>query len=132
MINTSTMILNSCYMAEHHACNVGLEETGDTDLMGGSRTQGVGSFLQDGGAGDYIVWVGDVGPFGVDGKDGRGDTHGVPATDHGEASKVIRRRDMGDAGGGRHKRDSGNPVSEDLRRYMAGNRGAVGGATSLI
>ena len=44
----------------------------------------VGKFLQGGGEGDYIVWVGNVGPFGVIGKYDRGDTHGVPANDHRE------------------------------------------------
>ena len=42
----------------------------------------VGKFLQGGGEGDYIVWVGNVGPFGVIGKYDRGETHGVPANDH--------------------------------------------------
>ena len=73
-----------------------------------------------------------MGPFGVNGEEGRGDTHGVPVTDHGEASEAIRRRDMGDAGDGRRTRGSGNPVVNDIHRETAGNRGAVGGATSLI
>ena len=67
---------------EHHARKVGLGETGGTASTGGGITQGVGIVIQVGGAGDYIVWVGDVGPFGVNGKEGRGDTHGVPATNH--------------------------------------------------
>ena len=46
--------------------------------MGGGISQGVGKFLQGGGAGDSIVWVGNVGPFGVDSKEDRGDAHGVP------------------------------------------------------
>ena len=70
---------------------VGLGETGDTAPTGRGITQGVGIFLQGGGAGDYTVWVGDVDTFGVNGKDGRGDTHGVPANDHREASNAIRR-----------------------------------------
>ena len=73
-----------------------------------------------------------MGYFSVNGKEGRGDTHGVPVTDHGEASEAIRRRDMGDDGGGRHMRGSRKPVGEDLNRETAGNRGAVGGAMSLI
>ena len=47
------------------------------------RKQGVGNFLQGGGTGDYIVWVGEMGSFGINGKDGRGDTHRVPAIDQG-------------------------------------------------
>ena len=58
--------------------------------MGGGRNQGVGNFLQGIGAGNSIVWVGDVVPFCVNGKEGRVDTHGVPVTGHGEASETIR------------------------------------------
>ena len=89
-------------------------------------------FYRGGGAGNYIVWVGDVGPFGVNGEEEGGDTRGVTAADHGEASEAIRRGEMGDAGGGRHTGGSGNPVNTDLHRETAGKRGAVGGATSLI
>ena len=39
---------------------------------------------------------------------------------------------MGDVGGGRRTRGRGNPVGEDLHRAMAGRRGAVDGAMSLI
>ena len=85
-------------------------------MTGGGGTQGVGNFLQGSGAGDSIVWVVDVGPFGVNGKEGIGDTHGVPATDHGGASEAIRRRGMGDARGGRRTRGSRNPVRADLHR----------------
>ena len=73
-----------------------------------------------------------MGPLGVNGEEGRGNTHLVPATDHRGAIEAIRRREMGDAGGGRRTRGSGNSVVEDLRREKPDNRGAVGGATSLI
>ena len=119
-------------MAEHHARKVGLGETGDTVLTGGGRTKGIGNFIQGGGAGDYIVWVGEMGPFGGKVKEGRGDTHWVPATDHGDVSKLVRRRDMGDTRGRSRTRGSRNTVGEDLHRATAGNRGAVGGTTSLI
>ena len=46
---------------------VGLGDTGDTAPTGRVITQGVGNFLQVGGAGNPIVWVGDVGPFGGNG-----------------------------------------------------------------
>ena len=82
----------------------------DTTSTRGGRSQGVGKFLQGSGAGDSIVWVGNVGPFGVNGKEYRGDAHGVPADDHGEESEAISRWDMGDAGGRRHTIGSGNPV----------------------
>ena len=101
-------------------------------MTGGVITQGVGNFLHGGGAGNSVVWFGDMGPFGVNGEDGRGDTHGVPATDHREASEVIRRQDMGDAGGGRRTKGSGKPVDEDLHKETSGNCGSVGGAKSLI
>ena len=58
-------------------------ETGDTASTVEGRTQGVRNFLQGGSAGDFIVWVGEMVPFGVNGEEGRGDTHGVPASDHG-------------------------------------------------
>ena len=61
-------------------------------------------------AGYYIVWVGNVGPFDVNGKEDRGDAHGVPAKDHGEDNESIRRWYMEDAGIRRHTRVSGNPV----------------------
>ena len=51
-----------------------------------------------------------MGPFSVNSKEGIGDTHGVPATNRREDSKAIMRWDMGDAGGGRRTRGSGNSV----------------------
>ena len=60
--------------------------------------------------GDSIVWVRDVGPFGVNGKEDRGNAHVVPANDHGEDTKTIRRWDMRDAGRRRHSRGIGYPV----------------------
>ena len=42
--------------------------TGETDLTVGGRIQGIGNFLQGGGAGNSIVWVGEAGPFDVNGK----------------------------------------------------------------
>ena len=118
--------------AEQHARKVGLGETGDTASAGGGRTQSVGNFLQGSGAANSIVSIGDVLPFGVNSKDGRGYIHRVPATDQGEVSEAVRRRDMGDAGGRKRTVISGNAVNEDLQRDTSGNRGAVGGATSLI
>ena len=104
----------------------------DTDLTGGRRNQGVGKFLQGGGAGDSIVWVINVGPLGVNGKEGRGGAHGVPETNHRESSEAVRRQDTGDSGGGRRTRGSRNAIDGDLHRETAGNRGVVGGSTSLI
>ena len=52
--------------------------------------------------------------------------------DHGKLSEVVKRRDMGDAWGGRCKGGIGNAVNEYLHRETAGNRGLVGGATSPI
>ena len=43
-------------------------EARDTISMGGGRSQGIGNFLQGGGAGDSIVWFVKVGTFGVHGK----------------------------------------------------------------
>ena len=54
----------------------------DTTLTGGGIYQGFSKFLQGGGAGNSIVWVGNVGPFSVNVNEYRGDTHGVPANDH--------------------------------------------------
>ena len=51
-----------------------------------------------------------MGPFGVNGEECRGGTHGVPVNYHGEASKASRIRDVGDAGGGSLTRGSGNTV----------------------
>ena len=52
-----------------------------------------------GGASDSIVWVGNMDPFGFNGKEDRGDAHRVTENDHGEESEAIKGRDMGDAGG---------------------------------
>ena len=101
-------------------------------MKGGGRTEGIGNFIQGGGASNSIVWVRDVGPFGSNGEKGRGDTHGVSATDHGDVSKAVLRRNMGDAGGGRRTRGSRNADGEDLHRSTTGNCGTVGGATSVI
>ena len=53
---------------KHHARKVGMEEARYTNLTGGGISQGVVKFLQGGSAGDSIVWVVNVGPFGVNGK----------------------------------------------------------------
>ena len=74
------------------------------------RSQGVGKFLKGGGAGDSIVWVVNMGPFGVNGKEDRWDAHGVPANDHGEEKRTISIWDMGDVGGRMDMRSSGKPV----------------------
>ena len=71
-------------------------------------------------------------PFDINGKEDRWDAHGVPVNGHGEENEKIRRWDMGNAGERRHTRGSGNPVGWDLNRATECNRGAVGGATSLI
>ena len=86
-------------------------ESGDTTSTGGGIYQGVGKFLQVGGAGDYIIWVADVVPFGVNYEEDIGDTHRVPATDHGEESEAIMVCDMGDARGGKRMRGSGKLFS---------------------
>ena len=101
------------YAAEHNARKVGLGETRENALTGGGRTRGVENFLQGGGAGNSIIWVRDVGPFGVNDEEGRRYTHGVPATDTGEASEAIRIQDMGDAGDRSRIRGSGNAVSKN-------------------
>ena len=51
--------------AKYHAHKVGLGKARDTTLTGGGRKKGVSKFLQGGGVSDFIVWVGNVGPFGV-------------------------------------------------------------------
>ena len=65
------------YAEKHHGHKVSTGEAGDTTLTGGGRTQGVGKFLQGGGTCDSIVWIGDVGHFGVNVKEVIGDTHTV-------------------------------------------------------
>ena len=85
-------------------------EARDTTSTGGGRSQGVVKFLQGGGAGNYIVWVGNVGHFAFNGKEDRGNAHGVPDNYHGEEDETIRIWDMGDAGNRRHTRVSRNPV----------------------
>ena len=66
-----------------------MEEARDTTSTGGGRSQGVGKFLQGGGADDSSAWVRNVGPFDVNGKGDRGDTHGVPAINHGKITKQL-------------------------------------------
>ena len=99
--------------SKHHVRKVGLGEARDTTLMVGGRSQGVGKFLQGGGAGDSIVWFRNMGRFGVNSKNDKGESHGVPENDHRKESKAIRRWDMGDSGGRRRTRISGNPVISD-------------------
>ena len=117
---------------EHHTRKVGFGETGDTDSKGGGRSQGVVKFLQGGGAINSNVWVGDVVNFIVNGKEGIWDIHRVPVNDHRGEIEGRRRQDMGDARGRRRVRGIGNPFGEYLHRATSGNRGSVGGATSLI
>ena len=85
-------------------------EARETTFTGGGRKKFVGKILQGGGAVDSIVWVVNVGPFGVNGKEDRGDTHAVTVNDHMEESESIMRSYIGDDGGRRHTRGSGNPV----------------------
>ena len=94
VIISNDMIARLTYGITMDSSNIatfGLGEAGDTTLTGGGRIQGVDKFIQGGGAGDYIVWVRDVGHFGVNDEEGRGETHRVPATDHGEEREAIRR-----------------------------------------
>ena len=98
----------------------------------GGGTQDVSNFPLCGGAGDSTVWVGDVGPFGVNVEEGGRGIHWYPLSDHGEARKVANRQDMGDTWTARHTRGSGNLVGKGLHRKTAGNCGSVGGATSFI
>ena len=72
-----------------------------------------------------------MGPFGGNVEEGRGDTYRVPETDHEDASKAVMRQGTADAGRGRRTRGSGNTVDEDLNILTTGNRGSVGGTTSL-
>ena len=58
-------------------------ETGDTSPMGMGRPQGGRNVLQGGGAGDIIVWFGDMDPFGGNVEEGGRDAHWVPSADHG-------------------------------------------------
>ena len=51
-----------------------------------------------------------MGPFGVNGKEDSGESHGVPVNHHEEESELTRRWDMGYDGGRRHTRGRGNPV----------------------
>ena len=92
---------------KHHVRKVVIGEAKDSTSTGGERCQGVSKFLQGGGAADSIVWVGNVGPFGVNGKEDRGYAHVFPENDHREESKAARRWYMGDAGGRRYTRGSG-------------------------
>ena len=57
---------------------------------------------------------------------------GGPGSGHGYASEAVRRRGMADAGGVRRTRGNRNAAGKYLHIAMTGNRGAVGGATSLI
>ena len=51
------------------ARKVGMGEARATTSTGGGGYQGVGKFLQGSGAGNSIVWVRNMGPFGVNGKE---------------------------------------------------------------
>ena len=77
--------------AKHHAHKVSLRKVRETTLTGGGGSQGVGKLIQGRGAGDYFVWVGKVGPFGVNGKEDRAGTYGVSVNDHREEREKIRR-----------------------------------------
>ena len=96
--------------AKNHAHKVGPGEARDTTLTGEFRSQGVSKFIQGSGAVDSIVWARNVGPLGVNGKEDRGNAHGVSANDHGEESETIRIWDMGEAGRRRHAGGIENPV----------------------
>ena len=78
-------------MAEHHSRNDGMGENGYNDPTERGRPQGVGIFFR------AVV----MGPLGGNGEEGEGVTHWVTSTDHGEASELFRRQDMGDAQSGR-------------------------------
>ena len=119
-------------VAEHHASKVGLGETGDTAPTGSGITQGVCNALLGGSAGNPTVWVGDVGHFVGNGEGGGRDAHWVPLKYHGEAITEVRRKDTGDARGGRSAIVSGNAVDDDLHRETVENCGTVGGNMPTI
>ena len=98
----------------------------------GGGTQGVRNVLLGGGADNSTVWVGDVGPFVVNGEEGGRGIHWYSFSYHGESSEADKRQDMEDAWGGRRTKGSGNLVGRDLNRKTTGNCGSVGGATSFI
>ena len=86
--------------AKHHARKVGLGEARYTTMTRRGGSQGVGNILQGGGTINMTVWFAYLGPFGGNGEKGRRITHIFSHTDHGEASAVGSRRDMGDAWAG--------------------------------
>ena len=73
-----------------------------------------------------------MGTFGGNGEEGGRGAHWVPHTDYMEASAAVRRRDVGDAQGGRSAGGSGNAVIDDLYRETAVNRGTVVVVTPTI
>ena len=93
---------------------------------------GCQQFSTGGGAGDSTVWDGDVGTFRDNREEGGRDTHWVPSSDNKEASEAAKRRDVGDAWGGRRTGGSRNAVGKFLHRETAGNRSSVGFDTSII
>ena len=100
---------------KHHAHKVSLRDTGDTASTKGDRTQGIGNFLQGGGAGDCTVWVGYVVPFGDNGEEGGRYTHWVPLSGHGESSGAFRRRNRGYTQG---RRSAGAARTQSVMTYI--------------
>ena len=91
---------------KHHALKVGLGDSRDTTSTGEGISQVFGKFLQGYCAGNSIFWVRNVGTFGVNGKEDKGDAHRVTDNDHGGKSKAIRRWNMANVRGRRHTRGS--------------------------
>ena len=73
-----------------------------------------------------------MGNFGGNGEEGRRCSYRLPKIDHGEASAVNRRWDVGDARGGSSVRSGRNAVKNDIYRETEGNRGTVGSVTTDI
>ena len=93
---------------------------------------GCQQFSTGGGAGDSTVWDGDVGTFRDNREEGGRDTHWVPSSDNKEASEADKRRDVGDAWGGRRTGGRRNAVGDDLHGETLGKHATGGGATSTI
>ena len=107
-------------------------QVGDASKTERSGPQGIVNFLQGVDTSGTTLWVSDLGTFGGNGKEGRGETHRFSLEDYRETGVAITRQDTGHVLIRISARIGKNTVGNDLHSNIAGNRRTVGSVASNI
>ena len=92
----------------------------------------ISNFIQSGGAGGDIFWIGDMGAINGHGEALSRGKYGFLTTGDGEKGEADFRRDL-DKGGRRERTEgSGDTYCKDVHRQETGEGGLVGGPLAHI